>query len=281
MLPLAICLAFLQAAFAPRIPAGLAPKGVDPGKVVASVDGVPILAKDVEAYLWDWRGSEIVQEMVEMQIVDAEAARRKVSVTQAEIEAKVEQTLKEAEAQLQPGTSLDAQLRQSGFTRNRIYLRVQRQLLLEKMALGAFVPGDYLRVSAITYKPAGELTIEKALTKADEAYKQLLKGTPWPNVLAGSTSVPEVLQTGGQIGWRKIRIFPESVVAEMRTLKVGQFTKPAQTTAGVQIFRVDGKGWELRSEELKQLQEAYLQGAVPSLEIELRKKAKIVPYPGK
>lgn len=280
MLPLAICLALAQVAFQVQIPPVYAPTAVAPDKVVGSVDGVPIYAKDVDAFLWQWRGSEAVQEMIEIQVVAAEAKKRNVAVSQSEVESKVAEALKEAASQLQPGISLDAQLLSGGFTKSRIYLRVQRQLLLEKMAVAGFSAGDYVKVSAITYKPAGDLTIEKALTKADEAYKLLTKGSTWQTVLAGSTSVPEIVQSGGQLGWRKTRIFPDSVVAEMKTLKVGQFTHPAQTTAGVQIFRVDAKGWDLRSEELKQLQAAYLQSAVPALEADLRSKAKIVPYKG-
>jgi foldase protein PrsA len=244
---------------------------------VAKVDGVEIKAKDVEDMLWQWRGADAVREMVEFQVVKAEADRRGISVTPAEIEVKLAEQLKGFVEQV-PGKDVDDSLQLQGFTRSRAYMRVNRELLLEKMAGSDFHEADFVKISAITIKPVDGKTLEQAIAEADVAYAKLQKGSKWAEVLATTTADPGVLQAGGLLGWRRIKIFPESVAKEFETMTAGAYTKPTQTTAGVQIFRLELKGDKAPSEEVANLKSAYLAGQMQQLEKDLRTKAKIESY---
>ncbi len=270
---------FLQTAkpFLAEVPTKYLEPAPPAARTVATVDGVEIKAKDVEDYLWQWRGADAVREMVEYQVVKAEADRRRVTVTAAEIELKLADSLK-AFTEQQPGKDVDDALQLQGFTRSRAFLRLTRQALLEKIALQNWKASDFVKVSAITIKPGTGKTLEQALADGKAAYEKLTKGVKWDAVLATTTSDPQVLQDGGLLGWRSLHIFPDSTVAEMTPMKAGQVTKPVQTTAGVQIFRIEAKGNQVPSEQVDELRAQFLAGRLPALEKELRDKAKIVSY---
>src|SRR3978361_1648764 len=114
--------------FIADIPPRLMEAGPVPTRTVAKVDGVEIKAKDVEDLLWQWRGYEAVDELVGYQVVKAEAERRGVTVTAAEIEAKIAEQMKGFADQMQGDP--DEALLKLGFTRSRAYIRVKHDLLL-------------------------------------------------------------------------------------------------------------------------------------------------------
>ncbi len=263
--------------FLAYVPPRLLQGAPSPDQSVAKVDGVEIKAKDVQDLLWQWRGADAVRELVEFQIVKAEAERQGIKVASEEIEAKLAESLKSFTDQM-PGKDVDDALQLQGFTRSRAYLRVTRQVMLEKIAGKDFHEADYVKVSAITIKPGEGKTLEQAITEADGDYTKLKAGTKWGTVLATTTIEPTILENGGLLGWRRYKIFPESTVKEFATLKAGQFTKPTQTTAGVQIFRLEGKGDQAPSEQVAELKNAFLVGAMQTLEKELRAKAKVESY---
>ncbi|MBS1718841.1 MAG: peptidylprolyl isomerase [Armatimonadetes bacterium] len=255
----------------------VAPPAPKPDAVVAKVDGQPILASEVEAYLWQWRGAEVVQDLIEYRIISAEAKTKGVKLDMARVRSEVEGAMKDYAASRGVADPTEALL-QDGFTRSRIQMRVMRQLMLEEIALKEFDPKEWVKISAITFKPDAAMTLEKCLAKASEAYKLLSKGEKWGSVIATSTTNPQVVQSEGFVGWRRMKLFPEATQAEFKTLKRAGFSKPVQTTSGVQIFRVDGKGWEAPEAEITELRNLYIQGRSGDLANELRKKAKVENY---
>lgn len=245
-----------------------------PDAVVGRVNGTVIRARDVEDLLWQWRGSEAVTELIEYELVRAAAAKAEVTATEAEIDDRLERSIKELEPSLQ-GRPVDEALLAMGFTRSRAYLRVRADVLLEKMALKSFRPEDFIKVSAITVTPGNGITLEGAIQAADEAYAKLKAGSEWRDVLATTTPDERILQSGGLVGWRRLRLFPESVAKEIATLKPGSYTKPAQTTSGVQIFRIEAKPSEATPEQMNELRQTYLAAETAMIRQRLRNEAKI------
>lgn len=275
------CLAFQGAST--DIPTKYLPPKPDPKKVVARVNGVPITAADVNRLVYDWRGWEATQDLITYTMVAAEAKKAGVSVTQAEVDKELQVQLANYAKSLQPGMTLAQTLKETGFPKSRLWLRVKSQLLLDKVALKSLEPKNYVDVSTILVPTKSEQAsdVAEAIKLSQQAYDDLKNGANWDTVLKRFQSNAEILKTHGHIGWRSLSAFPESVRKEIATLKEGGFTKPAATNNGIQIFRVDRFGASAAGAVLKELQDHHLQSTrQPTLD-KIRKAAKIEDFWGK
>src|SRR5687767_4726488 len=81
-LPLLSAAIFFQGS---QVPAQHLPVKPLPGKDVARVNGVEIKASEVEPLLWDWRGQEVVEDLITYQLIRGEAHRNKVQLTELEV----------------------------------------------------------------------------------------------------------------------------------------------------------------------------------------------------
>lgn len=280
----ALALALQTWSAASDIPAKTLGKHPAPEDIVARVNGQDVKAKDVEDLLWQWRGSEVTADLLDYLLVRQEAQKQGVIVAEAEIGERMAIRMKQYEQQLPQGLNAEDALLSQGFGDSRLYLRVKRELMLEKLALRDFKVQDYVRVSALAFKPKSEQAgdVGKAIHQANEAYESLTKGAKWEEIYATSTSDPTQLASNGQIGWKNLQAFPMSVADEIKTLNPGGYTKPAQTSFGIQVFRVDTKGAAATGKDLAELRSLYLGQAMKALEKKLRDAAKVEPYrPGK
>ena len=254
-----------------------------PAAVVAKVGGVPITAADIESYLWDWRAYEIIQDAITHQMIAAEAKRQGVAVTDAEVQKALDERLAEVKKQLRPGQTLDQELREQGFTRSRLFLRLRSEQLLNKLLDKSFDPKDFIKVSTIIIRPQSEQAthLAEALQRAEAAYTALKNGEPWGDVLSRHSDDPSTIHSNGLLGWRELSAFPPTVQQEMATLKPGAITKPAQTTHGIQIFRVEAKGTSASGDVLKELKQAFVAGTGQRYLDDLRKRTKVEIFYGK
>lgn len=271
-----LVLAFLQSPFKADLPAKyvVTPPAAD--RVLARVDGVEIRASDVAPFLWEWRSDEILTDLISYQMAKAEAAAKGVKVTQEAIEAEVDLQIDQVRSSLQPGQTAEQSLSDQGFPRSRLYLRVVTQLLIDGIVMRQFDPKEYVSVSTIVIKPVDEqaASLSIALKKAEDAYSRLQGGEAWETVLA-SFADPTGKPSGGPVGWRPLTAFPDTIRAELQTLGPGKVTKPAQTSNGIQIFRLDRPGSAAQGLELDQLKATYVQGARQSYAKQLRERVKI------
>jgi len=253
-----------------------------PDAVIARVDGVPVRASDLAPLLWDWRADEALTDLISYQMVKAEADAKGVRVTVEEVDGAMGKQLEQMRASLQPGLELDTALRQQGFTRSRLYLRVASQLLVEKLAMRQFDPKEYVKVSTIVVKPADEqaTSLSAALKLAEGAYARLAGGEPWDSVLA-TVRDPSGTPSGGPLGWRAVAAFPDSVRQEFEKIGEGKAARPVQTANGIQIFRVDRLGRNAVGPEVEELREVYLTGARQAYATSLRERTKIERFLGR
>jgi parvulin-like peptidyl-prolyl isomerase len=254
-----------------------------PAAVLAKVGGVPIKATDLEPYLWDWRAYEVLQDAITHQMIAAEARAQKVSVTDAEVQKLLEAQMAAMRGQLRPGQTLAKAMLEQGFPKNRLFLRLRSEMLLDKLTLKRFNSKLFVKVSTIIIRPKSEQASELALAvkRAEDAYAALAGGEPWSDVLSRFTDDPGTIRTDGLLGWRDLGAFPPTVRQELASKKPGGITKPAQTQNGIQIFRIESLGSEASGPVLEELREAFLTGTRQKVLEEIRAKAKIEVYLGK
>lgn len=274
----AVALALSQgsASISKDIPAKyLTPKPAE-GSVVVKVNGVEIRTGDVDDLLWQWRGYDVIQDLITYQTVKGEAERLRVNVSDQEVEEVMNKQLAAMEQKLRPGQTVDQELILQGFTRSRLFLRYRTEALLNALALREYDPKQLVKVSTLVFPHTQEAaSIGGALKKAEAAYDHLKNGESWESVMRGLTTDPNLLKSKGLLGWREIGAFPEPVQKEIRTLKAGDVTKPAETENGLQIFRIEVLGTSAKPEEEKEMRAAFTNGAKQGIMNRLRAEAQI------
>jgi hypothetical protein len=274
LLPIFVAAFALQG---PQVPEQHLPKPPSPEKVLAKVNGVEIKAAEVEALLWDWRGNEVLQDVISYELIKAQAEKAKVSVPEIEVLKVVDDQLREIKERIPKDKDLATALREQGFPQSRLYLRVKTDLMLERMAEREFDPAKFVMVSTMVFRPKSESgsDLGDALKQADLAYQRLIKGSKWEDVLKTSGQTDEILGANGRLGWRNLDVFPPPAQKELQGAKVGQITMPVQTSAGIQFFRLDGLGREAKGEELATLKQIYMQGARRQILDRIKREGKV------
>lgn len=248
------------------------------GKTVATVNGEAIKASDVESFLWDWRGYEALQDVVSFKVIEQAAKKASVQVSVAEVDAAMERQLAQMAKNVPAGKTLDETLLEQGYPKSRIYLRIRSELLLDKIVLKELRVAEFVKVSTMIFRASSEQTkdLAEAIKKADAASVELQKGTPWEKVLAESEKDPRTLKSAGMLGWKKLAAFPASVARELLAIKPGQYTQPAQTPNGIQIFRLEATGIKPSPADLEEMRSAFLSANGPAVLAKIRQEAKIV-----
>lgn len=251
-----------------------------PDTVVARVNGIAIKAGEVEPFLWQWRGNDAIQDFVTYQVLKTEAEKDRIDVSDAEVEKQIDLDIQQLQKQLPPNTDLSnvqATLAAQGITRSRLFVRARTQVLAEKIVQRSFSPKNIVNISTISFHAASEQTaaLSDAIKRADAAYDRLKKGENWDAVLTSTTTDRTIIQSKGLVGWRDLSLFPKSVAEELKTLKPGEITKPAQTTGAIQIFRLNAFGETAKGKDLEDLKQYYFGAAYSQLIQRLHDEAKI------
>lgn len=243
----------------PPIPPTILPAPPAPDTPVLRVNGQPILARELQGFLWDWRGSEVMEDIITWRMLLDEANKRKITLSAEVVERELEAQIARARGQYPPGTNVEAQLRLQGFPKSRLYIRIQSEMLLDQIVMGEFDPAQFVEVSTIIFVPKSEQAsdLAAAIQEAQKAYEALQNGEAWDAVLRRTVQDPAALQSNGRLGWRERSAFPASVREELLRLGPGGITKPAQTANGIQIFRLEQTGAAARGASLEELRTIF------------------------
>jgi len=106
--------------------------------IAATVNGRPLWRLDLEKRLVSQYGSSTIDEIVAEMLIHQAASQKKVSVTKADVDAK----LAEIEKSLNGQITLKEALAQQGDTIESLRQRVELQLLLEKLTAGQVIVSD-------------------------------------------------------------------------------------------------------------------------------------------
>ena len=230
-------------------------KAPRPDQALAKVNGVEIKASEIEDLLWEARGAEILTEFIYYRVAKQEADRLKIIVTDSEVNEAVAKELKSLKANFPEGTSDEDALAQGGQSSGRLRLATRTNLLLTKIAFSDFDPKLYVRVSTIIVKPKSNSAadLSTAILACQSAYSRLQKGEKWETLVDELVEETQGRQARGYLGWRLISAFPEESQKEFLTIKDAGVTKPVQTSNGIQIFRIEGRGSSLKTGDLDQM----------------------------
>jgi parvulin-like peptidyl-prolyl isomerase len=263
-------LVFSGAGFAQSV----VPPASDPAAIV---NGEPISIEAVQKYAIEWRSYEVLQELIVAALIEQEARKVGVGVTDAEVDKEVSRQLEEYRKRLPEDKNLDEALNEVGAPMSRIRLRAKINLLGERIALAKFKPQDYVEVRTIIIRPTDTSldALQKAIETSREAYTMLLNGAKFEEVKAKYDSDNRDPQHLGYLGWRDIGIFPEGIQKPLRAAKKGTIIEPTQTPFGIQIFYVVNTGAEASEQEIDALRGRYLEMALPQMVERLRESAKI------
>jgi foldase protein PrsA len=142
-------------------------------------------------------GKQVLENKISEMLIFNEASKQKVTVTQAEIDAKLKQIEDQVTAQ---GQKLDDLLAQQGQTRADLQSQIKIQILVEKM-VGKDIQvtdkeiSDYFNTNSSTY-PKGTKLEEKQATIKTTLYQQKLSAAfqPWLDGIRKSASVRYFVQ---------------------------------------------------------------------------------------
>ena len=249
-----------------------------PDAVVATIDGAPITAAEIDPYLWDRYSRAVIDEMVGHRLIAAEAKRKGVSASDAEVKALVDQQIASIKANIPPGQTLETFLQSpevGGL--GRLNLVARSSILVDKLAGLEFKPDGYVKVATMVFRTTGDTTdaLSKAIKSADAAYASLQAGKAWETVLRQYEKDPRIVANGGLVGWKAEGAFPASVQTSFASLKPLGYTKPTQTPNGIQIFRILARGAASSPTDLAELKAQYVASARASVMARLRSAAKV------
>ena len=248
-----------------------------PDAVLATLDGAPITAAEIEPYLWAWKTRDVVREVADHRMVLEAATKRGVGASDAEVKARLQLQLTAIASNLPPGQTVEAYLEGRGLNVPHLAVLSRSAVLLDKIAEGEFKPSGYVRVQTIVVPTKGDTTdaLSGAIRKADLAYAALQAGKPWEAVLKANGADPSVAETGGLLGWKSLDLFPESVRAAFATMRPLGYTKPTQTPNGIQIFRLVARGEAATPAEAADLKRQFVEGYRAVILQRIRSEARI------
>lgn len=269
-------LVFLQQAVqASLLPPSITIQPPTPDRPIAMVNGKPILANDILPFLWEWRGQEVLQEFISYQIALEEATKEGVSVADSDVQSRLDSLITETRKQMPPGKTLEQLMAEEGSSPSRLFLRLKTEMLLDKVVLKKFVPSEYYRVSTIIIRTPSQdgAALKESIRKAELAYTEATS-RGWKSAVKAYGD-DEAVKSDGLLGWRHQGAFPESVRAQLKDLKVGGVSRPAQTSNGIQIFRLEDRGDSAPTSQLKELEATYTRSARAQLVRRLRSETKV------
>lgn len=253
--------------FAYQIPQG--------DEVVATVDGVAIKAKDVDKALWDWYSSDVVEEMVVNQMVAGALKKEGVKLDQKDVDAFLQRLLDEAKASYPPGSNFEAELKKQGLPKSRLAARAATEVGLRQLTEARFKPADFRKVAWLMVKPAaaGEDQMAAARKNAEEAL-ELLKTTPWADVVKARSHDKNSALREGELGWFALSELPADVRDAMKPLGAGTHTGVLESQGVLSIYRVIAVG-PPPDAELETVKASFVARNLSKVFQEVRAKAKI------
>ncbi len=244
------------------------PSGND---VIATVNGRPIHASEVEKVLWDWVGYPLTQQVIGMVMVEEAAKTAGVSVTYEEVEAEVEKQVAQYRASVPEGRTFEQHLRAMGMPYSQVWVQVRQGLLFDKIAMKDFDPATLRKISHIVLKPKdfSEQARDEAKLRARNIISWARGGETWASLVDAYSEDQSTKPLNGNLGW----IAPQDMTPDMAKAageaKSGDVIGPFETASGVVVVLVENAG-PPPPNELEAAKNIFLQRAQVRLQQKLR-----------
>ena len=266
------------------LPEGQSPELVD--RIVAVVDEEPILLSDlereVESYVFELEAAgqprptdmgqvrdEMLERLVEVKLMVAQAKRDGLVIGEEELEAGVRQAMQEIEGRFGSRQALEAELRRAGLTYQDLEAR-NRELVRNRMYSGRIldvyvrpqieVRADEVRsfyeqnVDQIPRRPAtvelanilvvpqpDESTRARVEQKLAGARAALASGRPFAEVAREYSEGPNAARGGAVGAFRRGELFSPVLEEIAWAIPVGQVSEPIDTELGTHLIQVTSR----------------------------------------
>jgi len=201
-------------------------------RIVARGDGVTVTAKELQESLWRKFGSLMLRELVQQKLIEREAQRRGIVITEEEIA----QTLKRYQL---PDNQENRQ-------------RVRMELILEKLASAmtevteAEARSYYEQNKSLFQQPERvrlrEITLESR-ENAEAIWEalRLRKGENFADLARHFSTNPVTRQRGGDMGTIPIKDLHPKLQSVVRRMKIGEFSKPVEVDGEWVILKLEAR----------------------------------------
>lgn len=281
---------------APVVPTPAAPLAKHipgPPGVAAVVNGEKISLPQVQQLAMQLHGADTLELLINNTLVDQEAKKENITVTPAEINARLVQ-IKQQIAQ-QPGNNLDTLLAQSHMTmanfKDSLRLRLEADKLMSKK-LPPIVAVHARHILVLTTVPPGSPNVkphsdEDARKLIAKAQEDLKNGKSWDEVCKKYSEDPSNKDKGGDLGIIATgQPYDPTFLNAALSLKKGQVTpEPVKSMYGYHLIKVDSTSVNPTPEDKQPLAAAVnaarqqmLQNSLQAYLEKLRQSAKVVSY---
>lgn len=256
--------------------------------IVATVNGESISKEDMYQAMYGQIGSPTLDQLVVKLLVEQEAKKAGVSVSDAELQAEIQKLIDE---QYGSEDMFAATLQYYGMTREafedqwRTYLTAQK-ILKPTVSVSDQDIQAYFEAHHEELNQKESVTLRQIVTatkdEAAEVLKELRSGANFADLARQKSTDTVSRDNGGELGKIYLGDLPSDVEAVVFALKVGEFSEPVQVDGGFAVFNVTEKtqAREVTLDEVKdKVQELVLeekiQTALPDWLSQIRSQADI------
>jgi foldase protein PrsA len=249
--------------------------------VVATVNGEPIRARDLIQASYEWFAATAIEELILERVIEQEARKQGVSVSNAEVEARYKQQLQNAESQVPPGMSLDDFLKRNQFPPSRLFARIRSQMLVEKLVERQVNLDDFVEYSQIVIRIQGntpeqqEENTPTAEAKAQEAYQKIKEGLDFAEAVKEYSEDPFSKDRGGKMNWQNLNFIVPDLRQKLQAMQPGEISEPFKMMGSYMIIRKERTGSQASPEEQQELREQAVRLQIGEYVRQLQSKAKI------
>jgi foldase protein PrsA len=258
--------------------------------IVATVNGEKITKEALSKSLYDWYSPAGVQDLIMIRLVDQEAKKAGVVVTQEEVQSRLK---KITEAMVPKGVTFDDYIRQAGRTPSYVFamvrINVQAEKILRKnLKITPAELGKYRRAKHILIMTGAQDAKDK--DARDKAAKEKIDGIAkdikdkkitFEEAAAKYSEDAGSKTKGGDVGWfTKGRMVPEFESTAF-SMKPGDISAPFKTAFGYHIVQLTATGDTATGKDKEELKEMLIQLSTDTRAVQvwvmgIRDKAKIV-----
>jgi foldase protein PrsA len=271
-----------QQAQRPQVPPQYSPAPLPAGDtVVATVNGEPIRASELIQASYEWFAATAIEELILERVIEQEARKQGVSVSNAEVEARYKQQLQNAESQVPPGMSLDDFLKRNQFPPSRLFARIRSQMLVEKLVERQVNLDDFVEYSQIVIRIQGntpeqqEENTPTAEAKAQEAYQKIREGLDFAEAVKEYSEDPFSKDRGGKMNWQDMKFIGPDLRQKLLAMQPGEISEPFKMMGSYMIIRKERTGSQASPEEQQELREQAVRLQIGEYVRQLQSKAKI------
>jgi foldase protein PrsA len=272
------------------VPKALPKAAAAPAGVMATVNGEKITKDDLAKTAFDWDGSMVLERMIMYKLMDQEAKKAGVVVTQKDVTAK----FAELKKNMPPGQDFNDVLKRSGMTPNSAAAYMKMNLQVESIIrktikvapedLAGYNKSEHIliRVPNATDPKEKDKNEADAKAKIEKIAAEIKGGLSFEEAAKKYSEDPMTKETGGDLDFRGPgELMPEFENAA-KALKPGEVSAPVKTSYGYHLIKLIANGKDAKGADRKKLEDQMISKKMgekwQEFMLTARNKAKIVNY---